>query len=805
MRRSRMNTRKPPAPRRSRRLGAHASLGLASSLLWMVLMPAASVAAVAPQVEPGSVTLTATTITSTVGGHVAFKATASDPGGTAEYQWWVEEPTGSWVQEQGYSTSDTFTLSTPSAGDYLVAVEVMDQKQVAAADWSQAQTTLPRGVFVNSVVSAGVVSGETAGRPVTLTAAAANIYEPLYQFWVETPQGEWMQSGNYSSATTFTFTPATPGSYRWVAYAKSPLAANNPTGALMSSVQSAAVLGAAAGVTVSAASPTFTANGTGTDRVSVVVTSASGQDLSQFSGQVTLSATGDLFDGGTATTATVAIAKGSGTVVLSAPSSAAGTYVITAENLTAVGGVGVAPQVTYGQATVTGLYPMISVGWGYFYPGNAYGGYYDLTHNAAGLTAIAPDWYELNVTASGTVGIPAFSTYPPASMINQVRATASANHVMMWPSVGWYGGGSLDVLRSPANVSAIVSAMVQLAVSSGYQGMTIDFEGMGSPSATTSADPTPAYQVFDNFVAALSSGLHAAGKTLMVAVYPAAYPYTIYDYAALAKSADYLNVMGYPEYNTGYPSGADPYPGPTAGYPWIESLLSGDLTTGVNPHQIILGLAPYGHGWTYTTSGYVCGQTGYPDCQGYISNYGAQALIAASSGTIVPVWDPWQKEEVFTAGPAAVAPPSGLSSATTAAGPSDAVRSLQNLLNYVLIREAVQSGQAEPPLLITDGYYGPITTSAVALLQKDLDVATTSATAGVYDAATQAALAALIQQWHIGSTVYWTETSRSTTDKMKLAIADRLGGVAMWRLGFETAHFWSGMATMAAAVKEGSG
>lgn len=793
-----MNTPKNPTPKRARatRLGARGALGLASSLLWMLLVPAGAVAASAPTVDANSVVMTASTIVAPIGGHVLFTAQASDPGGVPEYQWWVEEPTGQWVDAQNYSSSSAFELTTATSGDYLVAVDVLDKTQVAAGDWSQAASTLSRGVFVDSSVTMSPPSGDTAGQPVTLTAAAKNIYDPLYQFWVENPQGVWTQSGNYSPSPSYQFVPPTPGTYHYVAYAKSPLAANNPTGALQSSVDADAVEGAAAAVSVTVASPKFTANGSGADAVTVTVADASGQPVSQFAGRVTLSAgSGDLFDNGTATSTTVTLSHGSGVFNLAVPSSQAGTYTITAENLVSTDGPGVASHVTYGQATVTGLYPMLQVGWGYFYPNNFPGGYYDLTHHYADLSAIAPDWYFLNVTPSGTVGSPPLVAGPSSGMIAQVSSEAAMHHVMMWPSVGWEG--SVDVLRSPANVSAIVSAMTSLAVSEHYQGMTIDFEGMGSPGATTATDPTPGYQVFNQFVADLAGSLHQVGKTLMVAVYPSAYPYTIYDYPVLAQSANYLNVMGYPEYNTGYPTGSDPFPGPTAGFPWLASLLSGDLATGVNPHQLILGLAPYGHGWAYTNNGYVCGQAGYPDCQGYISNYEAQALIASSSGAITPIWDPWQKAEVFTAGPAAAAPSAGLSTATL--GPSNPVRNLQSLLDYVLIRYAAANGQSEPPLLITDGYYGPDTAAAVTLFQQDFQVA--GATPGVYDAATAAALAALINQWHIGSTVYWTETGRSTRDQMRLAAADQLGGVAMWRLGFETENYWLNFESVAAAIK----
>ena len=499
----------PATPRtRSRRLAARGALGLASSLLWTLLLPAAAWAATpASQVQAGSVTMTATTHTAPIGGGVTFTASASDPGGTPEYQWWVEEPNGHWISPQNYSTDATFHLSTPSAGDYLVVVYALDQQAVAQQQWSQAQGVLPDGVFVNSAVSA-TASGETAGQPVTLSAAAQNIYDPLYQFWVESPSGAWSQSGPYGTSSRFTFTPPVSGTYHYVAYAKSPAAANDASGALMSSVGTASAQGAAASVSVAATTARFAANGSGTDQLTVTVANASGQTVSQFSGQVTLSAaSGLLFNNGTSSSATVSISGGSGTLALAVPSTNVGTYTVTAENLTARSGPGVAATVTYGQATVTATYPLISVGWGYFYPQNFPGGYYDLTHHYADLTAIVPDWYYLNINSAGNVGTPALDTYPPASMIAQVSGQAAYRNVMMWPSIGW-APGNINALRSSANVSAIVSAMTNLAVSEHYQGLTIDFEGLGSPSATTPSDPTPGYQVFNNFVAALAASLH---------------------------------------------------------------------------------------------------------------------------------------------------------------------------------------------------------------------------------------------------------------------------------------------------------
>ena len=221
----------------SRNRKAFSGLVMASSLAWLSIVPATAVFAQSPPtVTPGSVTLSGP-ITPT-NGSATFTASASDPNGTAEYQFWVESPTGQWTDAQNYSTHNTFTLATPSAGDYLVSVEVMDQAQVAASDWNMAETTLPDGVFNGSslLVTSNATGSVALDTSVTLTATASGIFDPQYQFWYQEPNGTWVQSGNYGSTNTFTFTASQAGTYKYVAYVKSPLAANNAHGALQSTV-----------------------------------------------------------------------------------------------------------------------------------------------------------------------------------------------------------------------------------------------------------------------------------------------------------------------------------------------------------------------------------------------------------------------------------------------------------------------------------------------------------------------------------------------------------------------------------------
>ncbi len=343
-------------------------LTMASSLVWWMIAPsAAAIAATSPTVTPGSVELTASAVSVQPGQSVTFTASASDPGGTALYQFWVEMPNGQWENQQNYSTDPTFVLSNVSAGNYLVAVDVMDKAQVQHGQWSQAQTTLPDGVFVGSQVAAVSLNQDAApGSPVTLQAEATGIYQPLYQFWVEAPDGTWSQSGAYSSAAAYTFKPNQPGIYHFVAYAKSPEAANNPHGALQSAVGSSGVYGTASQVVLSLASPTVVADGQATDTLIATVEDQYGNRVPTFTGSLVLNAGGSsdfLVGDDHYATETANVVGGTATATVQLPSGDVGPTVITADQLTTlasyglggVAGQGQAANVTYGSATLSGV------------------------------------------------------------------------------------------------------------------------------------------------------------------------------------------------------------------------------------------------------------------------------------------------------------------------------------------------------------------------------------------------------------------------------------------------------------------
>ncbi|MHB1610987.1 MAG: hypothetical protein ACYCT0_04755 [Sulfobacillus sp.] len=72
----------------------------------------------------------------------------------------------------------------------------------------------------------------SVGRLITLMASAANIANPVYQFWYQDPAHSgasdgWTSSGAYGASAQFAFTPSAQGTYQVIAYARSASAPAN--------------------------------------------------------------------------------------------------------------------------------------------------------------------------------------------------------------------------------------------------------------------------------------------------------------------------------------------------------------------------------------------------------------------------------------------------------------------------------------------------------------------------------------------------------------------------------------------------
>jgi len=170
---------------------------------------------------------------------------------------------------------------------------------------------------------------------------------------------------------------------------------------------------------------------------------------------------------------------------------------------------------------------------------------------------------------------------------------------------------------------AAIQAIVALARTTGLTGINIDFEGIFPADR----------QAYSDFVAELATQLHAEGSMLMLSV-PAkssdapsddwSWPF---DYAAIGKTADFIQVMTYDEH---VPGGA---PGPVAGIDWMTASLDYAVSQ-ITPDKLLLGLPAYGYDFDLSHDTGVT--VAWRDIQALVKSKGAE-----------PVFDPASESEYF--------------------------------------------------------------------------------------------------------------------------------------------------------------
>jgi len=204
------------------------------------------------------------------------------------------------------------------------------------------------------------------------------------------------------------------------------------------------------------------------------------------------------------------------------------------------------------------------------------------------IDVLSPGWYDANADGSIT-------GYARRDVIDAAHAGAVAIIPLVVnkdvdPDVAH------AILADPARRAALAANLVNEAKTYGYAGFQLDFEQI----RWTDRDLLTA------LTQDCASAFHAAGLNLSIAVIPrlpgdAGASGTLldyfrqwsgaYDFAALAKAADFLSFMTYDEHN-----GVTP-PGAVSGTPWIRQALEFSLQ-GVPPEKATLGLPTYYHDWT---------------------------------------------------------------------------------------------------------------------------------------------------------------------------------------------------------------
>ncbi|MGH9413453.1 MAG: glycosyl hydrolase family 18 protein [Terriglobales bacterium] len=178
------------------------------------------------------------------------------------------------------------------------------------------------------------------------------------------------------------------------------------------------------------------------------------------------------------------------------------------------------------------------------------------------------------------------------SVPDALSTIARAHGVPIMPLVinaGFSRIGAERLLRSPSARDRAVGALVSTARLQGYLGWQVDFENL----------PSWERHAFSHFIAELAGALHRQGLQLSVAVAARTSSDVhgdnyrnfsgVYDYAALAHTADFLSVMAYPE-NSGS------QPGPLASAPWVEQVIA-YISQFVPPDKFSLGIPTYQTDW----------------------------------------------------------------------------------------------------------------------------------------------------------------------------------------------------------------
>jgi spore germination protein YaaH len=189
-------------------------------------------------------------------------------------------------------------------------------------------------------------------------------------------------------------------------------------------------------------------------------------------------------------------------------------------------------------------------------------------------------------------------------------------------------------LASAHRRAAMVHALVTIASSRPYSGLDLDFEEFALDRAHNSALANEAAARYPGFIAEVCAALHAISRSCMLTVMPRtsgrAYwrkelATWVYDYAALARVADRLQIMAYDDHAPGEAAG------PVSPYPWVEQIVA-YASSVMPPAKVDLGLPAYGYDWTGSEGTSVTSR---------------QAPQLASEHGTSPRWDAAQAEDTF--------------------------------------------------------------------------------------------------------------------------------------------------------------
>lgn len=201
------------------------------------------------------------------------------------------------------------------------------------------------------------------------------------------------------------------------------------------------------------------------------------------------------------------------------------------------------------------------------------GSFPSMKAHAKSMSHVAPFWYK--ATKEGTLET-------KDSQI--VYDTAKQAGLKIVPLVTYKTGAIETILSNPAVRTKTIDNIVKVVQDKPYDGVNIDFELL---------KPDQESQL-TAFMAELYPKLKQINKTVIVSVFPKIdvheSVHAAYNYAELAKNADFIQVMLYDRH------WATSEPGAIAPIDWYEANLKHAIEQ-VGPNKVIAGVSAYGYNW----------------------------------------------------------------------------------------------------------------------------------------------------------------------------------------------------------------
>lgn len=318
---------------------------------------------------------------------------------------------------------------------------------------------------------------------------------------------------------------------------------------------------------------------------------------------------------------------------------------------------------------------------------------------------------------------------------DMLAETYASKGYAMWPLVDNNFDPDLThrILQDERLQEQLIQELIGYALLYEFKGYNLDFENINYADRDG----------LTRFVAAVSKACHAYGLQVSMDVTPLSDSPNwslVYDRQALASSLDYLMVMAYDQYGR-----TSPVAGPVASLPWVEKAVQ-DMVPLVGAHKLILGMPLYMRLWYESADG----KELPADLNLWPPLAETKKKTAPAANPAAPVPD---TDRAATGSKADL--PDGNSKRTKAPRkPKLFVRTL-SMADSEAVREKYKS------YVKWD--------DALHLYVLDVPLET-------------------------GRVKIWFEDEQSLKAKAELVKTYQLGGVSLWRKGFESPQFWDNFA-----------